>query len=98
MAEVYLANRSDGVHGADVALKIIHCTGNQDRLITRFHSERNILANLKHPNIAQLLDGGTTEQGLPYFVMEYIAGEPIDKYCRSHQLSFDEILAIFIKV
>ena len=98
MAEVFLANRSDGVHSAEVALKIIHCTGNQDKLITRFHSERNILANLKHPNIAQLLDGGTTEQGLPYFVMEYIEGERIDEYCRSHQLTFDQILALFIKV
>jgi len=98
MAEVYLANRSDGVHSAEVAIKIIHCTGNQDELIKRFHKERNILANLKHPNIAQLLDGGTTEQGLPYFVMEYIEGERIDEYCRSHQLTFDQILALFIKV
>ena len=52
-------------------------------VVRRFRHERQILANLEHPNIARLVDGGTTSDGLPYFVMEYIRGKPIDEYCNS---------------
>ena len=57
-----------------------------DHQIERFRRERQILAELEHPNIARLLDGGTTSAGAPYLVMEYVAGEPIDRYCDRHRL------------
>src|SRR6267143_1960373 len=66
-----------------------------DVILRRFRQERQIIANLDHPNIAGLLDGGTTEDGLPYFVMEYIEGEPIDEFCDSHRLPIPDRLALF---
>jgi eukaryotic-like serine/threonine-protein kinase len=63
-----------------VALKLVKRGMDTDEILSRFRHERQILASLTHPNIARLLDGGTTRNGLPYFVMEYIEGEPIDQF------------------
>lgn len=67
-------------------------------VLKRFVMERRILARLEHPNIAQLLDGGSTTDGLPYFVMEYVEGLPITKFCDSHRFSTGERLELFQKV
>ena len=98
MAEVFLANRSDGVHEKPVALKIVHSIKFQDDLNRRFNNERVILANLNHPNISSLLDGGNTSDGMPYFVMEYVDGIRIDEYCRQRNLTVSQILQLFSKV
>jgi eukaryotic-like serine/threonine-protein kinase len=81
-----------------VAIKVIKLGMDTDTVLQRFHHERQILAGLDHPNIARLLDGGTTGEGLPYFVMEFVAGEPIDEYCRSRELSTDQRLHLFRQV
>jgi non-specific serine/threonine protein kinase/serine/threonine-protein kinase len=94
MGAVYLAERADE-YREQVALKIVKRGMDTDFVVRRFRHERQILASLHHPNIARLLDGGTTEDGLPYFVMEYIEGEPIDQYCDHHQLSIQERLKLF---
>ncbi len=95
MGAVYLAARDDGQYREEVAIKLIKRGMDTDAIIGRFVRERQILADLDHPNIAQLLDGGITEDGSPYFVMEYIAGEPIDVYCDAHRLSIGQRLALF---
>ena len=69
-----------------------------DQVLARFRAERQILASLDHPNIARLLDGGTTDDGLPYFAMEYIEGQPIDAYADAHRLSIAERLRLFLQV
>ncbi len=84
MGVVYLARRADRAYDQQVAIKVIRpalLLGNAE---ARFRAERQILANLIHPNIARLLDGGTTPAGQPYLVMEYVSGEPIDEWCRNH--------------
>lgn len=95
MGAVYLAARADEVFEKLVAIKIIRRGLDTDEVIQRFHSERKILATLDHPNITRLLDGGTTEDGLPYFVMEYIEGETIDQYCDARRLNVTERLKLF---
>ncbi len=94
MGVVYLAERADE-YQEQVALKIVKRGMDTDFVVRRFRHERQILASLHHPNIARLLDGGTTEDGRPYFVMEYIEGEPIDEYCQHHDLSLSERLKLF---
>jgi eukaryotic-like serine/threonine-protein kinase len=94
MGAVYLAERTDE-YREQVALKIVKRGMDTDFMVRRFRHERQILASLHHPNIARLLDGGTTEDGRPYFVMEYIEGEPIDEYCAHHYLSISERLKLF---
>ncbi len=94
MGAVYLAMRADE-YREQVALKIVKRGMDTDFVVRRFRHERQILASLNHPNIARLLDGGTTEEGLPYFVMEYIEGEPIDQYCDHHNLTIQERLKLF---
>ena len=95
---VYRAeHEKDGV-SRDVALKIIKRGRDTDVIIRRFRQEREILASLTHPNIATLLDVGTTRDGLPYFVMEYIKGVSIDEYCDRKKLSTDLRLELFQKV
>jgi len=97
MGSVYLAERED--FEQRVALKLIRRGLDlDDVLVRRFHNERQILARLDHPNIARLLDGGTTEDRLPYFVMELVDGEPIDRYCERRGLSLAERLRLFRKV
>jgi serine/threonine protein kinase len=98
MGAVYLAVRADDEFKQQVAIKIIKRGMDTDFIVRRFRHERQILASLNHTNIARLLDGGTTEDGLPYFVMEYVEGEPINKYCATRDLNTKERLKLFRKV
>ena len=98
MGKVYLANRVDGSFKQTVAIKIIRSTALSSRAITLFEQERQILSDLKHPNIAGLLDGGTTDDGLPYVVMEYVEGIPLDAYVRYQGLGIDECLDLFLQI
>ena len=97
MGAVYLAVRQDDF-AQQVALKLIKRGMDSDEILRRFQNERQILANLDHPNIARLLDGGTAADGRPYFVMEYIEGEPMDRYCDHHGLSVGARLDLFRQV
>ena len=95
MGAVYQAVRVDDQYQHSVAIKLIpHGIDTPDAL-ARFRTERQILATLQHPGIASLLDGGTTEEGRPYIVMEYIEGEPLIAYCRRRNLSVPERLQLF---
>jgi tetratricopeptide (TPR) repeat protein len=96
MGAVYCARRVDS--GETVAVKLIKRGMDTDAMLRRFQNERRILAALDHPNVARLLDAGATPDGLPYFVMEHIAGEPINRYCDARKLSIDERLRLFLKV
>lgn len=98
MGEVYEAVRDDEQFDQKVALKIVRHEMNVEFVRQRFLSERQILASLKHPNVAHLLDGGTTPDGLSYFVMEYIEGEPITEYCRAHELAVADKVRLFQQV
>ena len=95
MGAVYLGERADAQFDMRVAIKLIKRGMDTDSVLQRFRHERQILAALEHPNIARLLDGGTTDEGLPYFVMEYVDGQPIDEYCRAHRLSLEQRLDLF---
>ena len=98
MGTVYLAERDDGEFNQRVAIKIVRGGFASGLLLDRFRAERRILASLEHPNIARLLDGGTTAAGLPYVVMEFVEGEPIDRFCSRRQLPLRDRLAIFQQV
>jgi len=98
MGVVYEAVRDDDQFQQQVALKIIKRGMDTDFVRDRFLRERQILASLDHPHIARLFDGGTTPDGLPYFVMEFVAGEPITDYCCRHDLSLNEKLRLFLDV
>ncbi|MCB1025041.1 MAG: protein kinase [Acidobacteria bacterium] len=95
MGAVFLAKRVDKEFDQKVAIKIVHDQFANKSLLERFRTERQILASLKHPNIAQLIDGGTTEKGLPYFVMEYIEGETLVDFCDNNKLTTAERLRLF---
>ena len=95
MGAVYEAARADGAYEGRVALKTLWRGADSDVLVHRFRTERQILAALQHPNIAQLLDGGATEEGTPYLVMEYVDGIPIDSYCDRHRLGVPARLDLF---
>ena len=98
MGVVFLAERSDGQFDQRVAIKLIKRGMDTEVVLRRFRAERQILASLQHPNIARLLDGGTTDDGLPYFVMEYIDGQPVDRYASERRLTIDERLRLFLEV
>jgi eukaryotic-like serine/threonine-protein kinase len=99
MGTVYLATRDDGVHQQQVAIKLIQpWFGRSQRILRRFATERVILANLNHPSIARLLDAGTNDDGVPYLVMEYVNGLPIDVYCYQNNLLTDGRLQLFCTV
>ena len=98
MGEVYRAFRADDQYRKEVALKVIRAGHDSGFVIARFKNERQILAGLEHPNIARLLDGGTTEEGLPFFAMELIEGEPITDYCDHHKFSVTERIQLFLQV
>jgi len=98
MGVVYLAARADDEFNKQVAIKLIQPGPHNKDLLKRFRRERQILANLDHPNIARLLDGGTTEQGVPYLVMEYVEGTPMTEYCDERKLSITERLKLFRNV
>src|SRR5215470_6811636 len=92
MGAVYQAVRVDDLYRKVVAVKIIRRGVFGEFALRRVDIERQILAHLDHPNIAKLLDGGATPDGRPFFVMDFIAGTPIDQYCDSHRLSVGERL------
>jgi len=98
MSTVYLATRADDEFQKRVALKLVKRGMDTDDILRRFRNERQILASLDHPNIARLMDGGTTPDGLPYFAMEYIEGTPIDQYCDLHRLPTVRRLELFLTV
>ena len=98
MGEVYRAARADGQYEKQVAIKLVRGGYDSAAVLDRFRHERQILASLDHPNIARLLDGGTTDDGLPYLVMELIEGTRIDDYCDAHDLNVNQRLQLFLQV
>ena len=98
MGEVYRGFRADGQYTKEVAVKLVRGGYDSVTLQERFRNERQILASLDHPNIGRLLDGGTTDDGIPYLVMELIEGVRIDSYCDTHNLSITERLRLFRQV
>lgn len=98
MGAVYLAARIDGEIEQEVAVKLLKREFNVGKLRRNFEREKEILAKLSHPNIAALIDSGTTDDGIPFLVMEYIEGENIDVFCRRHSLSLNQRLKLFNRV
>jgi serine/threonine-protein kinase len=97
MGTVWRAERADGQFEQRVALKLVKRGMDTDEILDRFLRERQILARLEHPGIARLLDGGVSEDGRPYFVMEYVAGEPITEHCDRRRLPIEVRLRLFIE-
>ncbi len=97
MGAVYLAARQDDYQHR-VALKLVHPELQTAGVLRRFAAERQILANLQHPHIARILDGGTTDDALPFFVMDYVEGVAVDRYCDEHELSLRRRLELFRQV
>jgi eukaryotic-like serine/threonine-protein kinase len=95
MGSVYKAARADDEYQKQVAIKLIRSNLAHDVIAQRFMAERQILANLDHPHIARLLDGGKDDDGTPYLVMEYVDGLPIDAYCEAQMLPISERLKLF---
>jgi serine/threonine-protein kinase len=89
MGEVWLASRSDGRFEGRCAIKFLHRSLTQGAAVDRFRREGRLLARVSHPNIARLLDAGTTDDGRQYLVLEYVEGEPVDRYCHSQSLSIE---------
>ena len=98
MGTVFLAVRDDDQFHKQVAIKVIRPGMDTEDVLARFRGERQILANLDHPYISRLLDGGTTPDGHPFLVMEYVQGEPLDKHCENGGLDLRERLQLFLKV
>lgn len=98
MGVVFRAERVDGSFDRQVALKLLHRDLDTPQLRARFLAERQLLARLSHPNIAHLLDGGVTEEGRPYFVMEHVDGRPITRYCAEEDLPLERVLRLFLDV
>ena len=98
MGEVYRAFRVDGQFEKEVAVKLVRTEWGSPFLPEQFRRERQVLARLEHPNIARLLDCGTTEDGVAYLVMELIEGTPIDQYCSQHELGTDARLQLFLEI
>jgi serine/threonine protein kinase/tetratricopeptide (TPR) repeat protein len=98
MGAVYEAVRADGVFRRRVAVKLVKRGMDTDFILKRFRNERQILAALEHPNITMLLDGGTTDDGRPYFVMDFIEGLPLYRYCDTNRLNVAERLKLFCSV
>ncbi|HMJ61919.1 MAG TPA: protein kinase, partial [Bryobacteraceae bacterium] len=98
MGAVYLATRADSEFDKRVAIKLIRDGAASEFAIRRFRNERQILARLENGYIARLIDGGTTERGLPYFVMEYVDGHPVTQYCDANSLAARDRLHLFLKI
>lgn len=98
MAAVFQAVRADDEYQKEVAVKLVLPGLDSQDVLNRFRNERQTLAGLEHPNIVRLLDGGSAPEGLPFLVMEYVDGSPIDEYCDRHKLSVDERLRLFGEV
>jgi serine/threonine protein kinase len=95
MGTVYSARRADGVYDQRVAVKVVTPAAGGEEVVRRFSQERTILAGLDHPNIARIYDGGATEEGWPYFVMEFVDGMPIDSWCDKQRLNTSERVRLF---
>jgi eukaryotic-like serine/threonine-protein kinase len=98
MGAVYLAERADGQFQKQVAVKMVRPGLDTEFILARFRRERQVLGRFDHPNIGKLLDGGTAANGTPYFVMEYIDGDWITRYCKSKALGVEERLRLFLRV
>jgi serine/threonine protein kinase len=98
MGSVYLAARADGYFEKQVAIKVLKPTGKAGDLVQRFRAERETLASLDHPNIAGILDAGTTDGGLPYFVMEYVPGGTVTTFVAERNPSIRQRLELFLKI
>ena len=98
MGTVFLAERADGQFEKQVAIKILSRGADTAEILRRFRAERQILAKLDHPNIARLLDAGTTDDGLPYFIMDYIVGAPVTRFAVAQKLSTRQRLELFLKI
>ena len=98
MGTVYLAERADGQYQKRVAIKVVNPHLRTELILRRFRNERQVLAALDHPNIARLLDGGTTDDERPYLVMDYVEGVPLDAWCDSRRLGVRDRLRLFRKV
>jgi len=98
MAVVYLAVRADDAYRKQVAVKLVRSGLDNAEVLSRFRNERQTLAGLDHPNIVRLIDGGSTTEGLPFLVMDYVEGTPIDDYCDHQQLSIEARLRLFCTV
>jgi serine/threonine protein kinase len=98
MGTVYLAERADGQYESQAAIKLLRRGLDTDFILHRFRRERQILARLDHPNITRMFDGGTTDEGIPYFVMEYVAGPRITNYAAEHNLSVKERIRLCLPV
>jgi eukaryotic-like serine/threonine-protein kinase len=98
MGAVYLAERADGQFEKRVAIKVLKRGTDTDEVLRRFRIERQILARLDHPNIARLLDAGTTDDSLPYFIMDYIIGAPVTQFAVAQKLSTRQRLELFLKI
>lgn len=98
MGTVFLAERDDGHYKAEVAIKLVRPGMDTEFVLARFRRERQTLARLQHPNIARLLDGGATERGLPYIVMEFIDGPRITKFAKEKHLSIRERVRLYLDV
>src|SRR5215472_17513556 len=98
MGTVFLAERADGQYEKQVAIKILNRGADTAEILRRFRVERQILARLDHPNIARLLDAGTTNDGLPYFIMDYIVGAPVTRFAVAQKLSTHQRLELFLRI
>jgi len=98
MGCVYLADRADGAFEMRAAVKLIPLAAHSPRLQRRFQRERHVLARLEHPRIARLLDAGITDDGIPFLVMEYVNGEPIDRWCESRRTPPDQLARLLLQV
>ncbi len=98
MGSVFLARRDDGQFERTVVIKIMPAGFEDERILQRFANETSLLAELQHPNIAQLFDAGKTDDGRAYFVMEYVQGVVITEYCDEHRLTVDERLKLFVEL
>jgi eukaryotic-like serine/threonine-protein kinase len=98
MGEVYRAFRADDQYRKEVAIKLLRAGLDSKFVVGRFRNERQLLASLDHPNIARFLDGGTSEESVPYFVMELIEGQPITESCDGNKLATTERLRLFLQV
>src|SRR5215469_2947505 len=98
MAAVFLATRADDEYQKQVAIKLVQPGFDSHELLSRLRNERQTLADLDHPNIVKLLEGGSTPEGSPFLVMDYVEGTPIDDYCDRHKLCIDDRLRLFSRV
>ncbi|MDZ7755988.1 serine/threonine-protein kinase [Rhodohalobacter sp.] len=98
MGAVFKAVRTDGEFHLEAAIKLIRSGSDSADAMLRFGIEKEILAGLKHPNIAHLLDGGITDDGISYLIMEYVDGMPVDQYCDEHRLSLKQRLRLFKEI